>query len=235
MSINDNTLLSELRYKDLTDALAAGNREMSTKLDLLIQENALLKLELKDLKIERDRDHRKLINLENHMKRKSLIFRNLPSEDICENAVKAVCDTKLKVHVDLKAARKLYDRNGRMGVIVEMDSERMVDTVLKSTRNLAGTAISIERDINSDRQEDKKVLLQLKKDILETDKRHAVRVRDDSMRINNKWLKWNPQKQLVCGSQNGTEAITELYGNTFDNFNFSYADIIKKIVNRNLS
>lgn len=62
-----------------------------------------------------------------------------------------------------KAVRKIYDRNGKMSLIAEFDSEGDVRKILSKTRNLTGSKISIERDLYEERQMDKKVLLQLKR------------------------------------------------------------------------
>lgn len=244
-TINENTLLSELRYKDIKELIMNANAEamtsvnsaiksLETKMDKIIDENNELKNEIKALRVEREVEHRRLINLETSMKKKNLIFKDIPSEVSASDAVVKLCGTKLNVNVDLKGARKIYDRNGKMGVIAEFGSELVVESVLKKTRALTGTPISIERDLNSDRQNDKKVMIQLKKDILEADKRHAVRVRDDALRINNKWIRWDKEKVLSSGAEKGVNVFKELYGNVFDNYDFSYKVISDKIRNRDL-
>lgn len=119
-----------------------------------------------------------------------------------------------------------------MTIIAEFDSEDMVNHILKQSRGLAGTDITLERDLNSVRQENKKALLQLKKDIVAIDKTHPIKVRDDSMKISDKWIKWNKEQQLVCGKEKGTDIFKKFYGNKLDSLNLEYSEILKKISNK---
>ena len=69
----------------------------------------------------------------------------------------------------------------------------------------------------------------MRRDIIAVDKSHAVKVRDNRMKISDKWIKWNKHQELVSGQQPGMNVIKNLYGNKLDAVNFSYNDILNKI------
>lgn len=141
-------------------------------------EHAAIKEELRTLKIDRERDHKQMLFLENQLKKNNVIFRGIESEIDIDNAVKKVCANHLKISAPMaiRSAKKIFDRNGKMAVIAEFESGSSLNEIFKHTKNLAGSSISIEKDLNSDRQEQKKAMLYLRKTILK------VNVKDDKLR-----------------------------------------------------
>lgn len=111
-----------------------------------------------------------------------------------------------------------------MGVVAEFDSEDTVAKILTNSRKLAGSSISMERDLNAERQTDKKVLLQLKRDILSESKEKRVTVRDDRIKIEDFWCKWNQAKQLItCKYQHNAESIiNSSYASPLSSVKFKY-------------
>lgn len=105
-------------------------------------------------------------------------------------------------------------------------------TILNNYRNLAGTRVSIERDISNARKEDKRVMLLLKKDIQAKDTSQHLLVRDDRLRVGTKWFQWNADKELTCGQQSGADALTGIYGNCIRNLDLSYYNFYNRL-NRN--
>ena len=69
---------------------------------------------------------------------------------------------------------------------MELESSKSIDEVFQNTRKLAGTTISIERDMIPTKQIHKKAFLILKKQLQEINKEHKVIVREDRLKINEK-------------------------------------------------
>ena len=83
-----------------------------------------------------------------------------------------------------------------MGVVAEFRNEEMIAEVFKNTRKLAGTSISIESDLNSEKKEQKQALLMLRKELLNDSNKHKITVRNNRMRIGDKWFYWSKDLEL---------------------------------------
>lgn len=228
--------------EQITAAMELMKMELKTSIECLTKElveykkeNAVIKEELMNLKIDRERDHKQMLYLENQLKRNNLIFRGITTETDIENAVKNVCANNLKIvaPMAIRSTRKLFDRNGKMAVLAEFENGTYINEIFQHTKNLAGSSISIEKDLNSDRQEQKKAMLYLKKTIWNADQSFRISVRDDKMRIGEKGFAWNNNKELVCGNLNGTDVIQSLYGGKMNFINFDYKVILSKVNKKN--
>ena len=224
-------MLSLLKEGNTDLVTAIQNVSMQTK--EMYDNHVRMQEELKQLKEDRENDRRTIRALEDHIKKNNLIIKGIPSEVSAIEAAGKVISQSLKVvnPIQIRSSRKIFDRNGTMGVVIELDGEAQVQEVLKHTKNLAGTKISVEKDLNSDRQEYKKVMLQLRRDILGIDKSKKVLVRDDRMRIENKTFHWNWRKELSCGKMNGVNELKNIYDNILDGLDFSYNSLLSKIRN----
>lgn len=120
-----------------------------------------------------------------------------------------------------------------MAVLVEMENGTQITEIFKNIRNLSGSAIGVERDLNKERQVDKKALLQVKKTLWNNNQSHRISIRNDRMRIGDKWFSWNKDKNLVCGSSNGMVELQNLYGNNLGNISFNYKSIVDNINQKN--
>lgn len=236
--MGDDRKIGEMSIKDMKDLIAASLANVTKDLaDLketmktLAEENKSLKLELEKLRGDRDSQHRQMMSMEDHIKRKNVIFKGLASHISLSESVRKVCleNLKMQTPVIVKSTKKIYDSRGKMGVIVELDSEDMVEAVFKSTRNLAGSTISVERDLNSERQQKKKVLLQLKKDLSAVNNNHRISVRNDRMKLDDKWFFWSKENELVCGRDSALPVIRSIYGDSIRTFNFNYFDLLQKV------
>lgn len=205
---------------------------INEKLADITGQNASIVEEVKQLRLEKEADRRRISMLENHIKRKNLVFRGIPKEASWSGAVGKICADKLGVAAQVRSARKIYERGDKMSVIAEFESEEMVERLIRKTGSLAGTTMSIERDLNSERLQDKKVLIQLKNEIVAMDKSYPVKVRDDKMKIGDKWIKWNAEKELICGPQKGMEIFNQLYGARLRQLNIDYTVILNKVNNK---
>lgn len=172
---------------------------------------------------------------EKDLGRKKIIVRGLESQPSAFKAVTKAFKEKMKIeqNVEIEQTRKLYEKNQKMTVMVEFKSANTVSQVLKHSRNLAGTSIQVERDLCKERQQNKKVMLYLKKEIQKVDKSIKINVRDDNMLIEKKQLFWNKNKILMCGQEKGEEVLKQMYGEKIANVNFKYNSILEKIISKN--
>ncbi|KAL5289625.1 hypothetical protein ACFFRR_009593 [Megaselia abdita] len=151
------------------------------------------------------------------VKRKNVIVKGFPSSSSLKELFRALCVDTLNISeqdLNVRSMRNIFDRNNKMGLIAELNS------VLKRASRLAKTKISVEKDLNSEKQIQKKVMLQLKKDVLQADISQRVTVRDERMKIADKWFYWNLRKEFTCG-RDRLRAI-----------NFNYYDILSYLNNR---
>lgn len=64
---------------------------------------------------------------------------------------------------------------------------------------------------------------------MEYSNKYKIKVRDDKLKIENRWFKWNSEKILLCGTSNAINVFKELYGEEF-NLNIKY-NILKNELN----
>lgn len=234
--------VGELSVEDLRSIFRDENKEVLDKLNYLTddfndlkKQNEMLKQEIQNIQAEKDSDRKRIAQLEDQFKRKNLIFKGLPSSKSTVNEVKKVCNEILKIPDTsiLKSAKKLTERNGKITVLAELDSEQSTYVVLNNTKELKGTNIYIERDLNVDRQKDKRAMLRLKKEIVKVSKIHRVIVRDDRLRIADKWFKWSQHKQLLCGQSEAEPIMKQLYGDQALGINLQYEYLVNENISKN--
>lgn len=244
----DKTPLSQITIGDLKVLITEGSKEaikdgikdidkavkeVLNKVDELVAENIKLRQEINELKKERTKDKRELSTLQDQIRNKNIVIKGMPSSLNLKDAINKVCLENLKLDSvpKIRSVKKIYDKNGKMGVVAELDTESDVYFMLNNTRNLARTVISMEKDLSSSRREDKRVMMQLKRDIGTKDTSQRLQVRDDRLRVGDKWFKWNLEKELICGKQKGEHALRGIYGNNLEGLDLSYHNIYNKIKN----
>ena len=72
-------------------------------------------------------------------------------------------------------------------------------------------------------------MLKIKKDILIEDAHFKILVRDDQLKIDNKWFRFDSQNKFVCGSENGKNIIDKMYNNRLKNVCLDF-DILKNLI-----
>ena len=241
MAIMKNSMASLLddRLENLAtkqDIHYVKNRvdSLTDKINLLVAENDTLKAEIKNLKDEKSEDRRRILFLENQIKRKNLIFKGVPTNSPPIVAIKSIIDTKLNINIPIEivATHKIFEKNRKMAVVVEFRSEQMAQEIVRNKKQLVGSAIFIEYDLNSERQEKKKLMLQLKNNILQLNKTKRITVFDDKLMIDNKSFVWGRQKQLMCENRKAEEMLREIYGTEL-NLNLKYDDILAATKSKN--
>lgn len=226
--------LQNLATKEDLKKVEVKVETFAIKVDEIVKENENLKLRVMALEENKNKDHKTIVRLEEHMKRRNIIIRGVKKGPMYEE-VDSIFRQKLKINSSLEVEniRKLHESDAKMTVIVEFKSERMVQEILKNTKNLKGTEISIELDLGSERLQDKKVMIQLKKDILFINKSLPVSVRNDKLKIGTKWFKWNNSKELMCGIQKGENVLKTLYGDVISCLDLNYNNIFNKVNSKN--
>lgn len=209
--------------------------DVKTEVSRLSTENDRLQEEMRKLKEERKQDQQRMMLLERDLVKKKLIIRGLESQPSSFKAVKKAFKENFKMNknVEIEQTRKIYEKNQKMTVMVEFKSANTVAQVFKHTKNLAGSSIQVERELCKERQLNKKVMLCMKKEILQVEKNIKINVRDDNMIINKKQLYWNRNKILMCGEEKGDVVLKSIYGEKLDNLNLEYDKILEKVNSKN--
>lgn len=210
--------------------------EIKSDVSRLENENSTLKDELKQLRESQEKDRRRLQQIEEDLSRKKLIVRGIASQRSAYHAIKKMCKDNLKINhaVDIESAKKIYDKDQKMTVLVEFKSVGAVSEILKHAKNLAGSSISIDRDLCKERLQNKKVMLQLRKDILKADNSKRVGVKGDKLVVDGKIFAWNSKRILMCGQSEGLEVLQNIYGDIILNVSLEYNSILEQINSKNL-
>lgn len=212
MKLTMNSLLEEklenLPTKKDLESIKSDINNVCEEIGTLKSENIKLKEEIGCLKHKIEEDENNIRWLEHQIKNTKLVFKGL----VFENSVLKVCEENLNIKAKISSAQIVAVRNNTYTIIAEFENETVVNQVLHTTKNLAGTSISIDRDLNPRRQKNKKAMLALRRLILADSNKHKITVRDDKMLISNKRFQWNSKNELMCGNQPAEEIFKMLYG-----------------------
>ncbi|KAI8129277.1 hypothetical protein CVS40_1345 [Lucilia cuprina] len=209
--------------------------EVKSEVQKLSDENKMLKDEIKNLKKEMEDDKKRVRRLEEDLGRKKLIIKGLECQKSCYSAVKKLFneDLKIKTKVEIEQSKKIFEKNNKMTVMIELKSVEMVTEIFKHVKNLKGKPIYIERDLCQERQIDKKIMLQLKQNLLKADENIKVNVKDDKLVVDDKRFFWNYNKILMSGQRSGEEVIRQIYGEKVRQLNFNYEEILGTLNSKN--
>lgn len=233
--------VSDLDVEDLKMIMKNINKEVLEKLEIisgdvyaLKQQNVWLKEQVDGLQADKELDRKRIVQLEEQIKSKNLLFKGLEAKQAVLDEVSKVCTEKLELPTAsiIKSTRKIFERDGKMTALTEFDSTQSVEKVLQKAKNLAGSKIFIERDLNVDRQQDKKVMLQLKKEIKVLSTAHKLAVVNDKLKIKDKWFRWNKNKKLVCGQQDVDVILSSLYANRYSKIVIDYKTLLKNFMSK---
>lgn len=209
--------------------------EVKVEMNRLTEENKNLQEDIKKLRDDRERDQRRIRHLEEDVGKKKLVFRGMKSQKSPYEAVQYVLSEVLKINTspEIESSRKIFERDGKMAVLVEFKSMSTVFEILKLTKNLIGSTIYVERDLGIERRQTKKMMLLLKKDILSINKTKKVGVRDDKLIVDGKRFYWNNKQILMCGQKTGADALNDIYGEAAMNICLDYEQIFAKLESKN--
>lgn len=228
--MNNDQRVSDISVASLKAIIRECNEEILGNIAKLSEEVGQLKTandglvhEMELLKEENNMLKHRLNELETNIKGKNLVIRGLSIQQTNVYEIQKLCREVIRAEncTRIKSTRTLYQRNGMAAVLVQFETESDVEGILKKTENLKGTQIYVERDLNAERRLDKIIMIQLRRKLMDFSKKHQIKVRDDRLKIENRWFKWNLEKKLVCGTFNAINILHELYGEEF-NLNIDY-------------
>lgn len=223
INANLDERLKELPTKaDLNEIKAEINSEVYA----LRLENKCLKEELTKVKKENEDNKRDIAWLENQVKSNKLFIKGLTASKSPIKEVENMFDSKLNLKLNIISARKIFERNEKMAVLVELESAQAIEEVFKNTRKLTGSSISIERDMIPNKQTHKRASLILRKQILSISRDHKIIIREDRLKINDRWFKWNKENKLMAGNSDGKTELLKLYGEKINSVNFEFDQIM---------
>lgn len=204
--------LKNLSTKDDVVEIKQTMQDCCSQIGNLRMENEALREEVNTLKAERKKDHQDLMRLVERSKSKNVVFRGISNDGSLKEKIQELCTKKLEIpDINLKNVRKLYETDAKVCGVAEFLTEEMAVNVLKNSKKLAGTSIFVDKDLCEEKQQNKKVMLKLKKHLKTLDSNQKIIVRDDKMRVNNEWFYWNNDKILMNGNRNGKETLENIF------------------------
>lgn len=202
-----------LATKEDIESIRQQIAENTVQINDLKSENLALKDEVMKMRTLREADQHQLTWLEEQIKKKNVIIRGLQPDLSPDLAVKKLCNDILKIPdpLPIVAVRQLADRDGKMCVLVETCNGVVAENILKKSTMLAGTTISLEKDLSNAKLQQKKVMFVLKDQLIRYNKSIKVNVRNENIKIADKWFKWNKKNELECKGENTFVFLKALY------------------------
>jgi len=207
---------------------------VDVQMNSLKEENKALREQLEELKKARETDRIEISRLVEEAKKKNVIFKGLQKSEDLKKSVELLCKETLGVqNIHVRLTRTLFEDNGKLGLLAVMQTEEMAAMVFKNAKKLEGSSISIDRDLTTEKQQHKRVLLQLKKMILDKDKTKKITVRNDTIKIGEHFLFWNRNKELRCGKKCAKDVLRALYGSNIDSICLNYNQLLNIVMQKN--
>lgn len=242
---NQNNLLLAAIEKMLDEKLetkiqAAVTKSITTEFDTRLK-NIPSKQDIDDLrttmdlqKTENEEMRKNLMNLEGQFERldkkdraNKLIFSNI----VCSNsgavaAIYHVCNEALKIDPQLISVKNAFVvkqlEGGKTKILVEFAERNMISLIFKHVKNLNGRNISIGRDLTTEEQKTRKMLIDLKKVLLEINTQMKIFVSDISIKVgSNKFTVKNGKLE----SRNTGMDVNKFF---IDNYNLNMDEYLKK-------
>lgn len=181
--------IKEAVKTSFTEELDKRLENMASKLDV-----DALRQTIESQKQENDALKEKLGCFENRLERidkndrsNKLIFSNVACPDGAISAAYHVCNQMLRINpelINIKSSFVLrkFD-NDRSTILVEFAERNMVTTVFKHIKNLNGSRVGVERDLTENQQKVRKMLVDLKRKLLDNNKQMKIHVSDVTLKI----------------------------------------------------
>ncbi|XP_041449361.1 uncharacterized protein LOC121404196 isoform X1 [Drosophila obscura] len=219
----------KLATKEDIGTLKSQLESVSDQIETLKAENETLKRDFHQLKSDREQDRKELSRLEQSSKARNLIFKGLEKEDATKEGVEKLLRGKMAIlNVSVRETRELYQRNNKMGVLVEMENASAINEVIKNGKKLAGSSVYIDRDLSQQQQENKLALMQLKKELVSINKNHRAFVKNDQICVEGKWVSFNNAHELTCKGKPANSILKELYGAALDETDITHTRLLTK-------
>lgn len=184
-----------------------------------------LKEEKVELSQKLDSFNVKLSQLDKESRESNLIFYNLPKSsnvrqdiiELCTNVIRPICAVAIRKTLVLRQNQA----NQTMTVLVRFDAASTVDHILRNSKNLKSTRISVCRDLSEEDRENRKILLSLKNKIKENDTSDKLKIKviNNYIFIDNVKLTLNIKNNYFGNREvNGKQFVKEKFSIDFDNF-----------------
>lgn len=197
--------LIALATKDDFNALRSDLSEIN-------KDNKIIKEELVILKSENDAMKNRLIELEDRSRRNNLIFRGLEYEGgDAVQAVKNFCVKSLGLNErDLSVNRAHPLGRGKNGpIIAHIPSDTVINSILKSCKNLKGTKYFVQRDYSMETRKGRARLIRLRKEISVTKGFRKMPLVHDRLLIEGRVFTWSGEK-LMAGKEDGETVLSQI-------------------------
>ncbi|KAL7726189.1 hypothetical protein ACLKA6_001594 [Drosophila palustris] len=166
MSSKIGEQMTKLALKDDIGELKAEIGSMAHSMGSLRAENQALKEELEKLRNDRERDRKELNPIIEQNNNRNIILKGLQKDKANKKDIEELLLRKMEMpQARIRNSKILFERNKKVGVLVELETADMAMEALKNGRKLVGSSIYIERDLSLEKQERKLILLQLKKNL----------------------------------------------------------------------
>lgn len=227
--------LQTLPTKQDLEELANEVSSLKLEVNSLKNENCILREQIELLRVEKEVDRKELNKIGDQIRRKNLIIKGVEADSAPLEAVEQIFKEMLKIAtpIEVCSARRIGMFDDKATLLVELSTEAMVFQVLKTTKLLAGSDISINRDLSLIQQQQQKVMVQLKKDLTKANKKLRILARDGKLKVEKKWLSWNRDFKLVCDKEPAEAFLKEIYGEAIEKISLDYEEILEKAFSKN--
>ncbi|XP_041449363.1 uncharacterized protein LOC121404196 isoform X3 [Drosophila obscura] len=132
----------KLATKEDIGTLKSQLESVSDQIETLKAENETLKRDFHQLKSDREQDRKELSRLEQSSKARNLIFKGLEKEDATKEGVEKLLRGKMAIlNVSVRETRELYQRNNKMGVLVEMENASAINEPTAARKQAGPNAV----------------------------------------------------------------------------------------------
>jgi len=173
LDIKLKNLPTKSDVEGLKQELKSDIGAISLQVKQITDDNARLKEEA--ISLRREADKRTINMLLEQQKKKNVVVKGLKVEKNCKLAVKTLIEEKLQLKGSrVSDVRKLNERDGKMMVLVECESQGEAENILKNGHKLRGSQVFL--DLTLQKQANKIALLELKKFLLAFRRETKVKV-----------------------------------------------------------
>lgn len=159
------------------------------KIDPIIKDVAEIKNDIKSFKEERATDQERIKSLEREIKKKNIIFANVPHTQNANRTISEICKGGLKMQGELFIEKSIVLKsnadNNKMLILVEFGSQSAADYVIKNSKLLKGSGIGVSRDLCREDREIRNQLLKIRKILRENDTSQKVNVYGNVIVVND--------------------------------------------------
>jgi len=149
-------------------------------------------------------------------------------------AVKTLIEEKLQLKgSSFSVVRKLNERDGKMMLLVECESQGEAENILKNGHKLRGSQVLLDKDLTLEEQANKEALLELKKILLAIRRETKLKVQNDSTIVDGNWMSFNNNRVLMWHGKPAETKLKEINGISLEMSHINYASLSQKSKSKN--